>query len=322
LGILKFSKKLESLSKPVSRLAPTPSGYLHLGNAFSFILTWLLVRRLEGKLHLRIDDLDSARLKRDCLEDIFIQLDWLGLDYDSGPQSPDEHLKYYSQKFRIGNYREALSSLREKGSVYACRCSRKQYLAISKDGLYPKTCLNKNLDLDQPNMIWRFKSDSTNKSNIDFFESFTEDQSLAMHLGDTILLRRNRTPSYQIGSLVDDMIDKSTLIVRGVDLYPSSMFQISMAEKLRWTLFSEICFVHHSLLKDSTGKKYAKSEGGYSLKDLKQKHSNSSFIYRGFASWLGLPNSNIHDLKSLQEIFSTIPLDQFWEMNLVDFPNK
>ena len=76
-GKLTVSKKLGSLSGPTSRLAPTPSGYLHLGNAFSFILTWLIVRRLEGKLHLRIDDLDSARLKRECLEDIFVQLDWL-----------------------------------------------------------------------------------------------------------------------------------------------------------------------------------------------------------------------------------------------------
>ena len=320
LGKLTFSNKLKSFSKPISRLAPTPSGYLHLGNAFSFILTWLIVRRLEGKLHLRIDDLDSARLKRDCLEDIFIQLDWLGLDYDSGPQGPDEHLKHYSQKFRIENYLEALSSLREIGSLYACRCSRKQYLAISEDGLYPKTCRNKNLDLDQPEVTWRFKSDSVPKSNKDSYGGVTDDQRFAKPLGDAVLLRRNGSTSYQIGSLVDDMIDQPNLIVRGADLYPSSMFQISMAEKLGWTFFSEIFFIHHSLLKDSTGKKYAKSEGAYSLKDLKQENADPSFIYRGVAIWLGLPDSNVHDLKSLQDVFSMIPLKQFLEMNLENYP--
>jgi glutamyl-tRNA synthetase len=67
-----------------SRLAPTPSGYLHLGNAFSFLLTWLVVRKQHGHLHLRIDDLDADRAKPDYYDDIFTTLDWLGLDYDSG----------------------------------------------------------------------------------------------------------------------------------------------------------------------------------------------------------------------------------------------
>ena len=306
----------------ISRLAPTPSGYLHFGNAFNFLLTYLLVNFNDGVLHLRIDDLDGPRVDHKFVEDIFIQLEWLGLDYDSGPQGPDEHLKLYSQKFRIENYLEALSSLREIGSLYACRCSRKQYLAISEDGLYPKTCRNKNLDLEQPEVTWRFKSDSVAKSNKDSYEAVRDDQRFAKLLGDAVLLRRNGSPSYQIGSLVDDMIDRPNLIVRGADLYPSSMFQISMAEKLGWTFFPDIFFIHHSLLKDSTGKKFAKSEGAYSLKDLKQDNADPSFIYRGVASWLGLPDSNVHDLKSLQDVFSTISLNQFLEMNLEDYPVK
>jgi len=318
LGKLKSSKNIESLPKTISRLAPTPSGYLHLGNAFSFILTWLLVRRLEGKLQLRIDDLDSARLKRDCLEDIFLQLEWLGLEYDSGPQGPEEHLKQYSQTLKIAGYREALSSLRELRSLYACQCSRKQYLAISEDGLYPKTCRDKKLDLDQPEITWRFKSESEALSDTLFFEGSSEEDSSSKPLGDAVLLRRNGIPSYQIASLVDDMKNRSTLIVRGIDLYPSSLFQQTVAEKLGWATFSEICFVHHSLLKDSTGKKYAKSEGAYSLKDLKQENSDPGFVYRGVACWLGLPDTDINDLKSLQHAFSTVPLEELEGMELDD----
>ena len=315
---MKSSKNIESLPKTISRLAPTPSGYLHLGNAFSFILTWLLVRRLEGKLQLRIDDLDSARLKRDCLEDIFLQLEWLGLEYDSGPQGPEEHLKHYSQSLKIEDYRETLSSLRQLRSLYACQCSRKQYLAISEDGLYPKTCRDKKLDLDQPEITWRFKSESEALSDEVFFEGSSEEDSSSKPLGDAVLLRRNGVPSYQIASLVDDMKNRSTLIVRGIDLYPSSLFQQTVAEKLGWATFSEICFVHHSLLKDSTGKKYAKSEGAYSLKDLKQENSDPGFVYRGVACWLGLPDTDINDLKSLQHAFSTVPLKELEGMELDD----
>ena len=318
MGKLKSSKNIESLPKTISRLAPTPSGYLHLGNAFSFILTWLLVRRLEGKLQLRIDDLDSARLKRDCLEDIFLQLEWLGLEYDSGPQGPEEHLKHYSQTLKIEDYREALSSLRQLRSLYACQCSRKRYLAISEDGLYPKTCRDKKLDLDQPEITWRFKSESEALSDTLFFEGSSEEDSSSKPLGDAVLLRRNGIPSYQIASLVDDMKNRSTLIVRGIDLYPSSLFQQTVAEKLGWATFSEICFVHHSLLKDSTGKKYAKSEGAYSLKDLKQENSDPGFVYRGVACWLGLPDTDINDLKSLQHAFSTVPLKELEGMELDD----
>jgi len=318
LGKLKSSKNIESLPKTISRLAPTPSGYLHLGNAFSFILTWLLVRRLEGKLQLRIDDLDSARLKRDCLEDIFLQLEWLGLEYDSGPQGPEEHLKHYSQSLKIEDYRETLSSLRQLRSLYACQCSRKRYLAISEDGLYPKTCRDKKLDLDQPEITWRFKSESEALSDTLFFEGSSEEDSSSKPLGDAVLLRRNGIPSYQISSLVDDMKNRSTLIVRGIDLYPSSLFQQTVAEKLGWATFSEICFVHHSLLKDSTGKKYAKSEGAYSLKDLKQENSDPGFVYRGVACWLGLPDTDINDLKSLQHAFSTVPLKELEGMELDD----
>ena len=318
MGKLKSSKNIESLPKTISRLAPTPSGYLHLGNAFSFILTWLLVRRLEGKLQLRIDDLDSARLKRDCLEDIFLQLEWLGLEYDSGPQGPEEHLKHYSQTLKIEDYREALSSLRQLRSLYACQCSRKRYLAISEDGLYPKTCRDKKLDLDQPEITWRFKSESEALSDTLFFEGSSEEDSSSKPLGDAVLLRRNGIPSYQISSLVDDMKNRSTLIVRGIDLYPSSLFQQTVAEKLGWATFSEICFVHHSLLKDSTGKKYAKSEGAYSLKDLKQENSDPGFVYRGVACWLGLPDTDINDLKSLQHAFSTVPLEELEGMELDD----
>ena len=96
------------------------------------------------------------------------------------------------------------------------------------------------------------------------------------------------------------------------------VFAFAVAEKLGWARFAKICFVHHSLLKDSTGKKYAKSEGAYSLKDVKQKNSDPGVIYRGVARWLGMSDKDINDLKSLQHAFSTIPWEKLEDMELDD----
>ncbi len=91
-----------------SRLAPTPSGFLHLGNVFSFVLTWLIVRKQHGHLHLRIDDLDADRAKPAFYDDIFTTLDWLGLDYDSGPRSTGDCLRHWSQRHRLPAYNQVL----------------------------------------------------------------------------------------------------------------------------------------------------------------------------------------------------------------------
>ncbi len=318
MDTLHISNNLTSSQSIVSRLAPTPSGYLHLGNAFSFILTWLLVRRLGGKLHLRIDDLDAPRLNQDCLEDIFIQLEWLGLDYDTGPQGPSDHLRHFSQSLRLEEYMSALEEIRESGLLYACSCSRKQYLSKSKNGQYPGTCREKKLDFDQPGMAWRFRSETEiSPENIDLLKGSQEENQFPF-LGDAIMRRKDGLPSYQIASLVDDLKNQCSLIVRGMDLFPSTHFQISVAEKMAWQEFKEIMFVHHPLLKDSFGKKLSKSEAALSLKTLRKEKSEPGFIYRGVARSLDLPVDEIEDLKSLQQIFASIPLEKLNHRKLKD----
>ena len=318
MDTLHISKRFTSPQSIVSRLAPTPSGYLHLGNAFSFILTWLLVRRLGGKLYLRIDDLDAPRLNQDCLEDIFIQLEWLGLDYDTGPQGPSDHLRHFSQSLRLEEYMSALEEIRESGLLYACSCSRKQYLPKSQNGQYPGTCREKKLDFNQPGMAWRFRSETDlPPDDTDLIEGSLEENQFPF-LGDAIMRRKDGLPSYQIASLVDDLKNQSSLIVRGMDLFPSTHFQISVAGKMVWQEFKEIMFVHHPLLKDSFGKKLSKSEAALSLKTLRKEKSKPGFIYRGVARSLDLPIDEIEDLKSLQQIFASIPLEKLNHRKLKD----
>ena len=142
-------------SPVISRLAPTPSGYLHLGNAFNFLLTCLLVDFMDGHLHLRIDDLDEPRVMQSSVEDIFVQLEWLGIKYDSGPSGPDELFSSFSQRLRMELYHESLELLRKSGHLFACECSRSEIRQISSNGNYPGTCRNKKLNLLKGNQTWR-----------------------------------------------------------------------------------------------------------------------------------------------------------------------
>ena len=211
-----------------------------------------------------------------------------------------------------------LEEIRESGLLYACSCSRKQYLSKSKNGQYPGTCREKKLDFDQLGLACRFSSETEiSPDGIDLIEVFNQENQFP-YLGDAVMRRKDGLPSYQIASLVDDLKNQCSLIVRGMDLFPSSHFQISVAEKMVWQEFNEISFVHHPLLKDSFGKKLSKSEGALSLKTLRKEKSEPGFIYRGVARSLDLPVDEIEDLKSLQKIFASIPLEKLNHRKLKD----
>ncbi len=90
--------------KLISRIAPTPSGYLHVGNGVNFVLTYLLVRKNKGHLHLRIDDYDTPRVRNEYIDNIFASLDWLGIKWDSGAKSPSDYRQNY--KFSKEKYKD------------------------------------------------------------------------------------------------------------------------------------------------------------------------------------------------------------------------
>lgn len=149
-----------------TRIAPTPSGLVHAGNAWSFLLTWLLARGRGGSIHLRIDDLDTARFREEYILDIFASLEWLGIDWDTGPRSLAEVREVHSQHLRLDAYAKALERLAahpplpspdgpqspapspEAGAggplVYACACSREKAKRKAREagtpGIYPGTC--------------------------------------------------------------------------------------------------------------------------------------------------------------------------------------
>jgi len=137
--------------KITSRIAPTPSGFLHAGNVYNFLLTYLFARAFDGILYLRIDDYDLPRYRRQYVENIFRVLDMLGIDFDGGPGGVWEFETKFSSKFRLGAYQNALKTLEQKGVCYACECSHSMKGSF-KNGIYTRVCAEKNL---------KFKKDET-----------------------------------------------------------------------------------------------------------------------------------------------------------------
>ncbi len=248
-----FSAFLESLpDSPRLRLAPTPSGFLHIGNALNFWLNWRCARsRLGGKVLLRIDDLDADRKRPEYVEDIFRTLDWLKIDWDEGPSGPDDFEKNWSQACRRDLYEDMLTRLRRDDALFACGKSRKELAAFGDN--YPETFRRQNIAHDTPEVAWRVKTPP----------------GFAMH--DFVVRRRDGVPAYQIASLADDVHFNITHIVRGEDLRASSAAQVFLAEKLGLSGFLNTKIWHHPLLLDCLGNKLSKSAGASALREMQKR---------------------------------------------------
>jgi glutamyl/glutaminyl-tRNA synthetase len=279
---------------PRSRIAPTPSGYLHLGNAVNFLITWVLVRQRGGRLKLRIDDADGARCRPEYIEDIFRQLDWLGLDWDEGPEGPDDLRERYSQRLRFARYRVLLVDLRQAGHTYFCGCSRAEIHEQVGSGVYPGLCRRRSPgagDLVERLLVPEHTVIEVEGKRID----------LASSMGDFVLWRRDDSPAYQLASLVDDLDDGINFIVRGSDLLVSSAAQIHLAGLLGRKSFAEIRFLHHRLLVDHDGVKLSKSDRALSLEGMRRLGATRQDIYQAAAPYLGMAPEQVGSLNDLRQ---------------------
>ncbi|RPD47106.1 tRNA glutamyl-Q synthetase [Hymenobacter sediminis] len=276
----------------VSRLAPTPSGFLHLGNAINFTLTWLLTRQAGGVLHLRIDDLDRARFRPAYLENIFRTLEWLGLDYDQGPSGPDDFERSFSQRHFLSLYEEVLQAARQAhpGMFYTCRCSRTELARqASPTGCYPGTCRNHSLPLLAPGTAWRALVPSATTIHIPDLLQGPVTSHLNAVLGDFIVRKKDGIAAYQVASVIDDVRLGVTLVVRGLDLLPSTAAQLWLAHYLPGQArFSETQFLHHGLVTDENGQKLSKSTQAGEQRGIMAEANSPQVVYQAVAKLLGL----------------------------------
>ncbi|MEM9984367.1 MAG: glutamate--tRNA ligase family protein [Bacteroidota bacterium] len=271
------------------RLAPTPSGYLHLGNAYNLVLNWLWVRSQAGLMRLRIDDLDAARSRTEYLDDVFQTLDWLGLDWDEGPSSVGEHLRSHSQALRSERYQALLLDLKERGALFACRCSRKEIRALDPEGRYPGTCRDLDLPWEQSDLAWRIKTIPHAKS--EWLDGRLGPCKLEVHvvMPDFVVRRKDGLAAYQVASLSDDWDQGINLIVRGEDLMYSTAAQLFLAQALGRAWQAEVKFFHHPLIPDEAGKKLSKSAGSASMQSWRKHKPGAETFYHWFAQQMGWP---------------------------------
>lgn len=269
-----------------TRFAPTPSGFLHWGNAFSFLLTWLYARKHDGDILLRIDDLDGQRKRPEHVEDVFRSLEWLGLDFDRGPTGPDEFESKFSQHHRLDLYEARLQQLREQSNLFGCKCSRSS-IQRSPNGVHPESCVKQQINMDQPEIAWRMQ---TKSEVVQWSDIGGERQEVKLHeaMRDFVVRKKDESPAYQLASLVDDEHFDINLIVRGEDLVDSTAAQRFLAAHASESSFLASSFVHHRLVSDETGEKLSKSSGATSLKAQRAEDPSPANLYRRMSPVLGL----------------------------------
>jgi glutamyl-Q tRNA(Asp) synthetase len=260
----------------VTRFAPSPTGLLHLGHAHAALFAWRRARAAAGRFLLRFEDIDPARCRPEYARAIVEDLAWLGLDWDGEVRIQSEHLP---------EYRGALDTLRRRGLLYPCFCTRgdiAREVAASveaphgPDGpVYPGTCRR----LSEPERICRLAAHEPHALRLDMARALAETGPLAFdeegegtqrchpeRFGDVVLARKDAPASYHLCVTYDDALQGVTLVTRGEDLKPATDLH-----RLLQTLFGwpEPRYAHHGLLLGPDGRRLAKRDRAATLRDLR-----------------------------------------------------
>ena len=270
----------------LTRFAPTPSGYLHLGNVYSFILTYHLAKKHQSKIMLRIDDIDRDRVKNKYIQDIFDTLDFLEIPFDLGPKDLKDFQENFSQINRLELYRKALAQLKEKRTLFACDCSRKKIEKMDPNGYYTGFCRKRNLDFNQKDIAWRLKVDKHQEvSFIDLKDGLVTGKIPGI-LADFIVRKKDALPAYQLTTIVDDLFYGVDLIIRGKDLWGSTMAQVYLSKQLQ-NNYSQATFYHHPLIKGPNNQKLSKSAGDTSVQFLRKSGKKKEDVFQLIGILLG-----------------------------------
>jgi glutamyl-tRNA synthetase len=274
------------------RLAPSPTGFLHLGHARTF---WIAQQRAQGHrgtLVLRNEDLDRSRCKPEFVSAIVEDLQWFGFQWQEGPDRGGPCAPY-SQSERLALYRQAFEKLRAGGFIYPCTCSRQDVLralqaphAGEDEPIYPGTCrraTGQAKSIQTAGVNWRFQvPDGEAVSFIDGY--FGSQQFVAgRDFGDFVVWRHDDFPSYQLAVVVDDAAMAITEVVRGEDLLKSTARQLLLYRALG---LLQPKFYHCPLVTDHAGVRLAKRSDTLSLRKLR---ANGATPQKLIDNWTAFP---------------------------------
>lgn len=253
-------------SQVVGRLAPSPTGAQHLGNARTYLLAWLSARAASGKIILRIEDIDSPRIKPWAAAQAIEDLRWLGLDWDEGPDVGGPNGPYV-QTARTEHYQSALERLKDLDRIYPCSCTRTDIVRaasaphLGDEGpIYPGTCAGWRKGGALPveeNVCWRFRT-SDDELRIDDQFAGKMTMRTVEQLGDFPVTRKGGGAAYQLAVVVDDALMGVTEVVRGDDLLSSAFRQLEIYRALE---LRSPQFCHVPLVVGADGRRLAKRHG-------------------------------------------------------------
>ncbi len=269
-----------------TRFAPSPTGPLHLGHAYSALVAFELANANNGEFLLRIEDIDQSRCRKHWEDQIYSDLAWLGINW------PEPVIR---QSSRMSRYRNALEQLIQLGLVYPCSCNRADIEAAAgapqegvpqfgPDGrIYPGTCRHIKMSDAAPTDVLRLNIRKASKA-VDlrsFEETGTEfagqhsvsSTSLINSVGDIILVRRNMGSSYHLSVVVDDADQNITHVVRGKDLFEATQIHVLLQGLLN--LRTPI-YHHHRLIRDEYGKRLAKRDDARAIAKFREEGATPS----------------------------------------------
>ncbi|MFL5327964.1 MAG: tRNA glutamyl-Q(34) synthetase GluQRS [Gemmataceae bacterium] len=250
----------------VTRFAPSPTGSQHLGNARTYLISWLFARASGGRVLLRLEDIDSPRVKQGASEEVFLDLRWLGLDWDGEP---------LIQTARLPLYEAALAKIQQAELVYPCTCTRSDIERAASaphpegsEPPYPGTCSHRRIadatNLDGQTFAWRFGV--TNSPAFDDLFRGPTHVDLRADGGDFVVWKSAGSPAYQLAVVVDDAATGVTHVIRGDDLVSSTPRQLLLYRALG---IRPPQFAHVPLVVGPDGRRLAKRHGDTRLSTMR-----------------------------------------------------
>jgi glutamyl-tRNA synthetase len=267
------------------RIAPSPTGFLHLGHARTFLISAKRAKQSHGVLVFRNEDLDPERCRAEFVSAMFEDLRWLGIEWSEGPDLGGPCAPY-SQSERQEFYLAAWKQLRDGGFIYPCTCSRKelaQSASAPNDGddepIYPGKCRDRTnaLSFQEPAGVnWRFR---VSGEEITFHDLHLGPQGYVAgrDFGDFVIWRRDDVPAYQLAVVADDHAMKITEVVRGADLLKSTARQLLLYRALG---LKAPQFYHCDLVLDEAGVRLAKRHDALSIRRLRESGCGADEVRR------------------------------------------